>query len=167
MASNPCDRQFCLARPRCQVQDQPTPPPQSESQGTQQVLNIGICLMLFPPTIWGIFGTATTATHLQQRKSKNVDPCIAPPRTSSGHRVEFCATLLRCKSNPNSDAIPMQPSTCAGLQTYPAIAQLVEHLTVECCSYQMVPGSIPGGRTFATFHLQFECVLRYANLRIY
>ena len=28
----------------------------------------------------------------------------------------------------------------------PAIAQLVEHLTVECCSYQMVPGSIPGGR---------------------
>ena len=31
----------------------------------------------------------------------------------------------------------------------PAIAQLVEHLTVERCSYQMVPGSIPGGRIFA------------------
>ena len=31
----------------------------------------------------------------------------------------------------------------------PAIAQLVEHLTVEHCSNQMVPGSIPGGRTFA------------------
>ena len=28
----------------------------------------------------------------------------------------------------------------------PAIAQLVEHLTVGVCSYQMVPGSIPGGR---------------------
>ena len=28
----------------------------------------------------------------------------------------------------------------------PAIAQLVEHLTVDCCSNQMVPGSIPGGR---------------------
>ena len=28
----------------------------------------------------------------------------------------------------------------------PAIAQLVEHLTVEHCSDQMVPGSIPGGR---------------------
>ena len=28
----------------------------------------------------------------------------------------------------------------------PAIAQLVEHLTVECCSNQMVPGSIPGRR---------------------
>ena len=31
-------------------------------------------------------------------------------------------------------------------QVIPAIAQLVEHLTVECCSNQMVPGSIPGGR---------------------
>ena len=29
----------------------------------------------------------------------------------------------------------------------PAIAQLVEHLTVDTCSNQMVPGSIPGGRT--------------------
>ena len=28
----------------------------------------------------------------------------------------------------------------------PAIAQLAEHLTVEDCSDQMVPGSIPGGR---------------------
>ena len=31
----------------------------------------------------------------------------------------------------------------------PAIAQLVEHLTVELCSYQMVPGSIAGGRILA------------------
>jgi hypothetical protein len=30
----------------------------------------------------------------------------------------------------------------------PAIAQLAEHLTVECCSNQMVPGSIPGGRIY-------------------
>ena len=28
----------------------------------------------------------------------------------------------------------------------PAIAQLVEHLTVDVCSYQIVPGSMPGGR---------------------
>ena len=35
-----------------------------------------------------------------------------------------------------------------GIDAKPAIAQLVEHLTVECCSNQMVPGSIPGGRTF-------------------
>ena len=27
-----------------------------------------------------------------------------------------------------------------------AIAQLVEHLTVDSCSDQMVPGSIPGGQ---------------------
>ena len=31
----------------------------------------------------------------------------------------------------------------------PAIAQLVEHQTVDRCSHQMVPGSMPGGRTFA------------------
>ena len=28
----------------------------------------------------------------------------------------------------------------------PAIAQLVEHLTVDCCSHQMVTGSIPVGQ---------------------
>ena len=37
----------------------------------------------------------------------------------------------------------------------PAIAQLVEHLTVELCSYQMVPGSIPGGRICTD--LSFGC----------
>ena len=34
-----------------------------------------------------------------------------------------------------------------GFEAKPAIAQLVEHLTVDVCSNQMVPGSIPGGRT--------------------
>ena len=34
------------------------------------------------------------------------------------------------------------------MEAKPAIAQLVEHLTVEFCSNQMVPGSIPGGRIF-------------------
>ena len=29
----------------------------------------------------------------------------------------------------------------------PAIAQLAEHLTVDRSSHQMVPGSIPGGRS--------------------
>ena len=32
--------------------------------------------------------------------------------------------------------------------TKPAIAQLVEHLTVDSRSNQMVPGSIPGGRIY-------------------
>jgi hypothetical protein len=41
----------------------------------------------------------------------------------------------------------------------PAIAQLVEHLTVESCSNQMVPGSIPGGRIFLA-----SCELCYAML---
>ena len=31
--------------------------------------------------------------------------------------------------------------------TRPAIAQLVEHLAIECCRNQMVPGSILGGRS--------------------
>ena len=34
----------------------------------------------------------------------------------------------------------------------PAIAQLVEHLTVECRGNQIVPGSIPGGRVFIAQH---------------
>ena len=38
-------------------------------------------------------------------------------------------------------------------KTRPAIAQLVEHLTVERCRNQMVPGSIPGGRIFDMQHL--------------
>ena len=38
----------------------------------------------------------------------------------------------------------------------PAIAQLVEHLTVECCSNQMVPGSIPGGRIFCRYQASQE-----------
>ena len=36
-------------------------------------------------------------------------------------------------------------------EVIPAIAQLVEHLTVEFCSNQMVPGSIPGGRILSNF----------------
>ena len=39
----------------------------------------------------------------------------------------------------------------AVVRTTPAIAQLVEHLTVDLCSNQMVPGSIPGGRIIFTW----------------
>ena len=42
---------------------------------------------------------------------------------------------------------------CDDEKVQPAIAQLVEHLTVERCRNQMVPGSIPGGRTFVMQHL--------------
>ena len=53
-----------------------------------------------------------------------VTPDICPNRAKPNTRCTFCTILI-----------------------IPAIAQLVEHLTVECCSNQMVPGSIPGGRT--------------------
>ena len=43
-------------------------------------------------------------------------------------------------------ALSWPGSTFKLLVTSPAIAQLVEHLTVDHCSNQMVPGSIPGGR---------------------
>ena len=39
------------------------------------------------------------------------------------------------------------------LDLIPAIAQLAEHLTVDSGSDQMVPGSIPGGRTFLALRL--------------
>ena len=39
----------------------------------------------------------------------------------------------------------------------PAIAQLVEHLTVDRCSNQMVAGSIPGGRTFSPSEQEAKC----------
>ena len=45
-------------------------------------------------------------------------------------------------------------SVCCGdsmVGVKPAIAQLVEHLTVDrACRDQMVPGSIPGGRSCLT-----------------
>ena len=42
---------------------------------------------------------------------------------------------------------PRQMRMLIGIVDKPAIAQLVKHLIVESRSYQMVPGSIPGGWT--------------------
>ena len=39
-------------------------------------------------------------------------------------------------------------SALKGALLIPVIAQLAEHLTVELCRHQMVPGSIPGDRKF-------------------
>ena len=44
-------------------------------------------------------------------------------------------------------------------QPTPAIAQLVEHLTVEWCRHQMVPGAIPGRRMFLSRCLSERYVL--------
>jgi hypothetical protein len=51
-------------------------------------------------------------------------------------------SLVSQGSNQDSDRALVDNT----LQTRPAIAQLAEHLTVDICRYQMVPGSIPGGR---------------------
>jgi hypothetical protein len=50
----------------------------------------------------------------------------------------------------------------------PAIAQLVEHLTGEICSDQMVPGSIPGGRTCCAWcsPMQIQCFARAVILAL-
>ena len=40
----------------------------------------------------------------------------------------------------------------------PVIAQLVEHLTVDLCRYQMVPGSIPGDRISRDMNIGFSVV---------
>ena len=45
----------------------------------------------------------------------------------------------------------------------PAIAQLAEHLTVDACSNQLVPGSIPGGRRLRLVGLHIY-LLRAAGL---
>ncbi len=54
------------------------------------------------------------------------------------------ATIPRAPAKAHHPAIPRLLRELQHVK--PAIAQLVEHLTVERCSYQMVPGSIPGGR---------------------
>ena len=59
------------------------------------------------------------------------------PHTLSGWQLTVCCAGGRA-----------QLKTTLYVALKPAIAQLVEHLTVECCSNQMVPGSIPGGRKF-------------------
>ena len=52
------------------------------------------------------------------------------------------------------------------LSNKPAIAQLVEHLTVDRCSYQMVPGSIRGGRSIISMGYQPGGSYKMNELRI-
>ena len=58
------------------------------------------------------------------------------------------------------------PAICMHSRHQPVIAQLVEHLTVEVCSDQMVPGSIPGDRICLRhrsrdFHAGLGCVEKW------
>ena len=74
---------------------------------------------------------------------------------SGKSHAKFCARWQMFSPPPQQEVPPS--NTAAWVQEAssdvcapPAIAQLVEHLTVECCSNQMVPGSIPGGRIFVS-----------------
>ena len=65
-----------------------------------------------------------------------------------------CMPLLRVVAK-SSNALPMSLMSArynmhahSASKDKPSIAQLAEHLTVEYCSNQMVPGSIPGRRIF-------------------
>ena len=65
----------------------------------------------------------------------------------------FCSVRRSQGKTPSVNAI-VRYCLSAPLLLSPAIAQLVEHLTVDRCSNQMVPGSIPGGR-----NCQHQCAM--------
>ena len=96
-------------------------------------------------------GLARRARSCRRQKTK------APPNTFRPFWIScvflFLFWLGRCLAACRQrGGLARRARSCkrqsAGHVCEPAIAQLVEHLTVETCSYQMVPGSIPGGRTF-------------------
>ena len=59
--------------------------------------------------------------------------------------VQFSPAHRLC--NAATHRVVMRNSKAStDIEVKPAIAQLVEHLTVDACRNQMVPGSIPGGR---------------------
>ena len=82
------------------------------------------------------------------------------------HCLNMQACFLETGTNHivrNTDCFSMiSNQTCFihgifGWYGIPAIAQLVEHLTVDFSRNQMVPGSIPGGRIFGSMLI---CLLR-------
>ena len=66
-----------------------------------------------------------------------------------------CASTAEESSSRNiGNVVQVASESFLQFVVKPAIAQLVEHLTVDCCRNQMVPGSIPGGR------ILFPCLAR-------
>ena len=57
-----------------------------------------------------------------------------------------CYGMVCPRAAPQERHHKLNKHRAATCKATPAIAQLVEHLTVDACSDQMVPGSIPGGR---------------------
>ena len=79
-------------------------------------------------------------------------PCARPWRPTMQKKNITQQQLPQERGTPRQACLPHEQLTeiHGSIDAKPAIAQLVEHLTVECCSNQMVPGSIPGGRTFCS-----------------
>ena len=84
------------------------------------------------------------------------------PAGASHRMLSMSSGAKRC---PSHVPTTMAEALCVTIAhaDKPAIAQLVEHLTVECCSYQMVPGSIPGGRILSAHPGNYELSLRIAS----
>ena len=92
--------------------------------------------------------TSTLASLVEKKNSK------ANPNHSWHRVLSPFASLLENKNDErvkyrNNRRRSEQNNDARSVASKPAIAQLVEHLTVDSCSNQMVPGSIPGGRIFA------------------
>ena len=74
---------------------------------------------------------------------------IQPPGLACHRASTMGATCVQGhRRNPCTKHARVHDICIVGLALFlnPAKAQLVEHLTVDFCSYQMAPGSIPGGR---------------------
>ena len=73
-----------------------------------------------------------------------------------------CASTTKDPSSRNiGNVVQVVSENFLQFVVKPAIAQLVEHLTVDCCRNQMVPGSIPGGRILIPLEWAFCDIIHY------
>ena len=76
--------------------------------------------------------------------------------------VQVPAVHRRCDAAAHR-VLMRNSKSSTDIQVKPAIAQLVEHLTVDACRNQMVPGSIPGGRMALACRLAAGKVVRTSS----
>ena len=94
-----------------------------------------------------------TTSHKREQRRATRSP-TTNPHPPSRHHPMATRCHLRCfflRLVKNSTSANVDTSAACEINAiinfyHPVIAQLVEHLTVESRSNQMVPGSIPGGR---------------------
>ena len=73
-----------------------------------------------------------------------------------------CASTTKDPSSRNiGNVVQVVSENFLQFVVKPAIAQLVEHLTVDCCRNQMVPGSIPGGRIWISLGQASRNIMQY------